>query len=70
MTLDKSQKIRKAVVELLRRFFGDETADMYENFFQDEDAETILQSAKELLTEVLGEQKAEEEIQHIVQAEA
>lgn len=65
MALQKSEQVRKEVIALMRRFFGDETADLYKNFFQDDDEQSLLESARELLTEAFGEKKAEEALSNI-----
>ena len=55
-----STNIHQKALQLITDNFGETTSKMYEKFYQDKDDQTVLLSITELLTELLGANKAHE----------
>jgi hypothetical protein len=60
--MDQTTTPQKSAVELVSKYFGQKTADIYNHFFDGESEDSISASLNELMIEYLGEQKAKEEI--------
>jgi hypothetical protein len=54
--------LKKEATELLLKYFGHITAEAYTDLYQDRSKDFILLSLSDLLTEYLGEEKAQEEL--------
>ena len=55
------------VLESIQRHLGKATADMYARAYASKDQRAILLSLREILKDVIGESKAEEELSVILQ---
>ena len=51
------ENIREHAISLIKKYMGDNTANVYREFYKDKDDETILSSLHELLDEFLGDSK-------------
>lgn len=49
-------------LQSIQRYLGKATADAYARFFSGKDEKSVVKAVEELLTDVLGQEKAEEEI--------
>ena len=62
----RGRELQNKAVKLIETHFGSASAKMYENFYQDKDDKTILESVTELLSELVGTAKAEEQLNTIL----
>jgi hypothetical protein len=53
---------QKAAIDLISKYFGQSTADLYSGFFAGESDYEIMTSVNEIMVDYLGEKKAKEEI--------
>jgi hypothetical protein len=60
--MEEKSKLQKTAVDLVLKYFGQSTAEIYNHFFDGESDEDILASVSEIMIEYLGEKKAKEEI--------
>ena len=54
--------VKDQVIKLISENLGEVTAKNYAEFYKDKDDMTVKESVLELLTEVIGERKAQEKI--------
>lgn len=54
--------MQKKAADLVSKYFGQSTAEIYNHFFDGESDESIVISVNEIMVEYLGEKKAKEEI--------
>lgn len=57
--------VKKEAVKLIAKYFGQDTADLYGNFYVDKPDSAVAQSLKILLADFIGETKAEKQVNKI-----
>jgi 2',3'-cyclic-nucleotide 2'-phosphodiesterase (5'-nucleotidase family) len=65
--MQQISKLQKAAVDLVSKYFGQSTAEMYNGFFAGESDSNIVASVNEIMVEYLGENKAKEEIKKFME---
>jgi hypothetical protein len=65
--MEQTSKLQKVAVDLVLKYFGQGTAEIYNHFFDGESDEDILSSVNEIMVEYLGEKKAKEEIDKYIE---
>jgi hypothetical protein len=60
--MGQTSKFQKTAVDLVSKYFGQSTAEIYNHFFDGESDSDILISLNEIMVGYLGEKKAKEEI--------
>ena len=65
--MDQTSKLQKAAVDLILKYFGQSTAEVYAKFFNGENDSEITNSLTEIMTDYIGEAKAKAEISKIVE---
>lgn len=53
-------EMKAEALKLIAEHFGKETAHLYEDFYNEHDLNTVMESIQELLSDHLGEEKAQE----------
>jgi hypothetical protein len=61
MEIDEKQ-LKDEAVRLLEVHYGENTAKLYKDFYEDKPGEIVKESLFELLSELLGKDKAQEQI--------
>jgi phage gp37-like protein len=54
--------LQQAAIDLISKYFGQSTAELYNGFFSGESDLSIINSVNEIMVDYLGEKKAKEEI--------
>jgi hypothetical protein len=54
--------LQEAAVELISKYFGQSTAEIYAQFFSGETDSAIVVSVNEIMVDYIGEEKAKDEI--------
>jgi hypothetical protein len=57
--------IKKEAIRIIGKYFGNQTADLYANFYDDKTDEVVLASIEEMLVDFIGKEKTEQEIKHL-----
>ncbi len=65
--MNESSKLQQAAVELISKYFGQNTAKVYDKFFVDESDSAIVVSVNSILSDYIGKTKAEEEIKKMTE---
>ena len=65
--MEQTSKLQEVAVDLVLKYFGQSTAEIYNHFFDGESDEDILSSVNEIMVEYLGEKKAKEEIDKYIE---
>ena len=60
-------KLQISAVELISKYFGQNTAEVYNKFFVDETDSAIVDSVNEILSDYIGKDKAESEIKKMME---
>lgn len=60
--MEQVSKYKKPAVDLIAKYFGQGTAEIYTQFFYDSTDKTIIKSLHEILVDYIGEKKANDEI--------
>ena len=60
--MEQTSKLQKAAVDLILKYFGQSTAEVYAKFFNGESNDAITTSLTEIMTDYIGEAKAKDEI--------
>jgi hypothetical protein len=60
--MNESQQLASEACRLIGVHIGEKTATLYKDFYKDKDSETVLASVGELLSEVVGEARAQAEL--------
>ena len=60
--MEPSKQLKKEAAEVISKYFGQHTAELYETFYADKPDETVLFSLEELLTEHLGEKETRKQV--------
>ena len=63
--MNDADAIKQHVLWVIFKNLGETTAKIYREFSQNKEPETILKSANELLTEMMGKEKAQKELEEI-----
>jgi hypothetical protein len=64
--MEQTSELQKEAVDMVSKYFGQSTADIYNKFFVGESDSEILASISEIMVEYLGENKAKEEINRLM----
>ena len=65
--MEQTSKLQKAAVNLILKYFGQSTAEVYAKFFNGETDTEITNSVTEIMTDYIGETKAKAEINKIME---
>ena len=65
--MEQTAKLQKAAVDLILKYFGQSTAEVYAKFFNGETDTEITNSVTEIMTDYIGETKAKAEISKIME---
>ena len=65
--MKQGSKLQIAAVDLISKYFGQNTAEVYNKFFVDETDSAIVASVNEILSDYIGKEKAESEIKKITE---
>jgi hypothetical protein len=60
--MNQTSELQKSAIDLISKYFGQSTAEVYDHFFDGEPDSVITTSVNEIMVEYLGEKKAKEEI--------
>jgi len=66
--MSKAPKLKEAAVDLISKYFGQNTASVYDKFFTDEPDSTIVTSINSILRDYIGKEKADEEIKKLTES--
>ena len=64
--MEQVSKLQTAAVDLISKYFGQSTAEVYGQFFAGEPDSVIITSINEIMVDYVGEEKAKDEISKIV----
>ncbi len=64
--MEQISKLQTAAVNLISKYFGQSTAEIYTHFFSGEPDDVIITSLNEIMVDYVGENKAKSEIDKIV----
>lgn len=62
MDAQSAEEIKKKLLHVISKNLGTATAEMYAKFYEGKDLSTDILSARELIGEVIGKKKADQEI--------
>ena len=68
--MEQVSKFHKAAVDLISKYFGQSTAEVYDKFFTGEPDSVIITSINEIMVDYIGQEKATYEINKIVEQSA
>ena len=60
--MEQTSKLQKAAVDLILKYFGQSTAEVYAKFFNGENDSEITNSLTEIMTDYIGETKAKADV--------
>ncbi|OGV92676.1 hypothetical protein A3B57_01210 [Microgenomates group bacterium RIFCSPLOWO2_01_FULL_47_10] len=64
--MNEVTELAKEACGLIAVHMGKQTAQLYQDFYKDKDVRTILLSIEELLSEVIGNQRAKSELTPLI----
>ena len=64
--MEQASKLQTAAIDLISKYFGQSTAEIYTHFFSGEPDDVIITSLNEIMADYVGEEKAKTEIDKIV----
>lgn len=62
----KVDVLKEQSIKLIAKYFGQEMAGLYDKFYAGKDEQTIRNSVNELLTDYLGQTKAQEQLKQLI----
>ena len=65
--MGQASKLQKSAVDLISKYFGQSTAEVYGQFFTGESDSVIKTSLSEIMSDYIGQEKAEDEIKKIME---
>ena len=60
--MEQASKLQTAAIDLISKYFGQSTAEIYTHFFSGEPDDVIITSLSEIMVDYVGEEKAKAEI--------
>lgn len=64
--MNESQQFADEACRLIGVHIGEQSAKLYRDFYQDKDVKTVFESIRELLSEVVGESRAQSELSPLI----
>ncbi len=64
--MDQTSKLHTAALDLISKYFGQSTAEVYGQFFSGEPDDVIITSINEIMADYVGEEKSKAEIDKLV----
>ena len=68
--MDQPSKLHTAALDLISKYFGQSTAEVYDKFFTGEPDSVIITTINEIMVDYIGQEKATYEINKIVEQSA
>ena len=66
--MEQTSKLQTAAVDLISKYFGQSTADVYNQFFTGESDTVITNSINEIMSDYIGKDKANDEIKKVMES--
>jgi hypothetical protein len=65
--MEQASKLHTSALDLIAKYFGQSTAEVYDKFFTGEPDSVIITSINEIMVDYVGEEKAKTEISKIME---
>jgi len=65
--MEQISKLHKAALDLISKYFGQSTAEVYAEFFTGEPDSVIITSINEIMVDYVGKEKANDEIKKVME---
>ncbi|MBI2011941.1 hypothetical protein HYS91_04185 [Candidatus Daviesbacteria bacterium] len=66
MSKEQAKLFKEEIFQIIYNNFGAKMASIYREFYQDEDPKVVASIAKDMLAELIGNEKAEEKMKQII----